>query len=229
MIRHIPNTLTLANLFCGCAGIVQVFQGNLPAASYLIILAAVFDFFDGFAAKMLHAASAIGKDLDSLADMVTFGALPSFMVFNMLQAGFEEGSTWPYGAFAIALFSALRLARFNNDARQRTFFIGVPTPANAMLIASFPHLSDNFRNLLTGNPWVLLALTLVLAALLVAELPLLALKFRGFGWKGNESRFLLMGISVVLLAILQWDAVPMIMLVYLGLSVLNRRKIYAEA
>ena len=227
MIRHIPNTLTLANLFCGCLGIVQVFEGRPEMASYLIVAAAVFDFFDGFAARLLNVASPIGKDLDSLADVVTFGVLPSVILFWFMEEGFRGGDYEPlrYTAFLVAVFSALRLAKFNNDPRQSDRFIGVPTPANAMLIASLPFISGDpaWAPLFSGNPWALLALTLVMSALLVAELPLLALKFRGFQWKGNQLRYLLIGISGLLLSFLGWMAIPLIMIVYLGLSLLGSR------
>lgn len=228
MVRHIPNILTLANLLCGCIGIVEVFKGNPAAASYLIILAAVFDFLDGFVAKLLHATSAIGKDLDSLADVVTFGVLPAVILFHLLKGDFPENEFWAYGAFIVALLSALRLARFNNDDRQTDHFIGVPTPANALLIASFPHLTGDAASWVLGNPWLLLGLSLVLGGLLVAQLPLLALKFQGFQWKGNEQRYTLIGTSLVLLLLSKWNAVPIIMLIYLALSWIYRDKSYAK-
>ncbi len=225
MIRHIPNMFTLANLLCGCIGIVWVFGNNAEGASFLILLAALFDFFDGFAARLLKAASLIGKDLDSLADMVTFGVLPSFILFDMMNRGFREGNEWlAYTAFLVALFSALRLAKFNNDSRQTDRFIGLPTPANAMLIASFPHILANSprSEAVMGNPWNLLVFSVVISYLLVAEMPLIALKFKGFGWTGNQLRYLLIVASGVLLLLFGWMAVPFIMIIYLGLSVGER-------
>lgn len=217
---------TLAHLLCGCIGIVWVFNHNAEGATYLILLAALFDFFDGFAARLLKAASPVGKDLDSLADMVTFGALPSFILFDMMSRGFaESGNELPaYSAFLVALFSALRLAKFNNDPRQTDRFIGLPTPANAMLIASFPHIAAGYPQweAVTGNPWILLAFSVVLSYLLVAEIPLLALKFKGFGWKGNQLRYLLIMASALLLILFGWAAVPVIMIIYLGLSIGER-------
>ncbi len=225
MIRHIPNMFTLANLLCGCIGIVRVFGNDAEGASFLILLAALFDFFDGFAARLLKAASLIGKDLDSLADMVTFGVLPSFILFDMMSKGFQGGNEWlAYSAFLVALFSALRLARFNNDPRQTDRFIGLPTPANAMLIASFPHIlaGNSWGETIIGNPWNLLVFSVVISYLLVAEIPLLALKFKGFGWTGNRLRYLLIAASVLLPLLLGWAAVPLIMMIYLGLSVAER-------
>ncbi len=225
MIRHIPNMFTLANLLCGCIGIVWVFGNNAEGASFLILLAALFDFFDGFAARLLKAVSPIGKDLDSLADVVTFGVLPSFILFDMMRMGFEERNEWlAYAAFLVALLSALRLAKFNNDSRQTDRFIGLPTPANAMLIASFPHiLAGSPRGeAIIGNPWNLLVFSVVISYLLVAEMPLIALKFKGFGWGGNQLRYLLIAASVLLLFLFGWMAVPFIMIIYLGLSVGER-------
>ncbi len=217
---------TLANLLCGCIGIVWVFRNNAEGASFLILLAALFDFFDGFAARLLNAASPIGKDLDSLADVVTFGVLPSFILFDMMSRGFQGGGEWlAYAAFLVALFSALRLARFNNDPRQTDRFIGLPTPANAMLIASFPHIlaGDRWGGAIIGNPWSLLVFSVAISYLLVAEIPLLALKFKGFGWAGNRLRYLLIAVSFLLLLLFGWAAVPLIMMIYLGLSLVEDR------
>lgn len=229
MVRHIPNSLTLANLLCGCIGIVMVFNNDLKAATYLILLAALFDFLDGFAAKMLNAASAIGKDLDSLADMVTFGVLPSLILYALIGEGLAgtDFENLRFLSFSVALFSALRLAKFNNDPRQSDRFIGLPTPANAFLIASFPHLGSGILGeYLTNNPWMLLVLTLILSYLLVAELPLLALKFKGFQWAGNQRRYLLLAGSLLLLIFLNWSAVPLIMFLYLVLSLFEKSATY---
>jgi len=226
MIRHIPNMFTLANLLCGCIGIAWVFDNNAREASFLILLAALFDFFDGFAARLLKASSPIGKDLDSLADIVTFGVLPSFIIFDMMGSGFLHAHEWlAHGAFLIALFSALRLAKFNNDPRQTDRFIGLPTPANAILIASFPHIltGDSEVGAMTSNPWSLLLFSIVVSYLLVAEIPLLALKFNGFGWVGNQLRYVLIVTSALLLLLLGWGAVPVVILVYLGLSLVEKK------
>ena len=183
MIRkNIPNALTCANLLCGCIGVVEVFHNNVLLSCLLIGIALVFDFFDGFVARLLGVSSPIGRDLDSLADMVTFGLLPAVIVFQLLMQSIPDlfGIWKAYPAFMIAIFSAIRLAKFNNDPRQSDTFIGVPTPASAMLIASLPLLlhfyGDEWKWLIvnTTNLWIL---TAVMSFLLVAEIPLLALKF----------------------------------------------------
>ncbi len=139
--KHLPNAITCANLFSGCIGIVFAFQGNLVVAAYAIFLSSIFDFFDGLASRVLNSYSFIGKDLDSLADMVSFGVLPSVIMYELLlQAPQIEGISHilNFVAFLLPVFSALRLAKFNNDTRQSGSFIGLPTPANAILIASLP-------------------------------------------------------------------------------------------
>ncbi|GAA4431791.1 CDP-alcohol phosphatidyltransferase family protein [Ravibacter arvi] len=218
MKKHIPNSLTLANLLCGCVGIIQIFDGEPREASYWMLLAAVFDFFDGFVARLLKVTSPIGRDLDSLADVVTFGVLPSFILLHLAE---QSGpSVWNYGVLIVAAFSALRLAKFNNDPRQSDRFIGLPTPANGLLIASFPFIAAGSGPLSDwiGTQWFILAAAVVSAALLVAELPLLALKFKGFQWRGNQYRYALIASSLVLLPVLKWSAVPLIAILYLALS-----------
>src|ERR1700712_3527008 len=139
--KHLPNAITCCNLFSGCVGIVFAFQGQLFAAAYAIFLSAIFDFFDGLASRVLQSFSGIGKDLDSLADMVSFGFLPSAIMYELFMQSPQISQVSPYLnfiAFLISVFSALRLAKFNNDTRQADSFIGLPTPANAILIASLP-------------------------------------------------------------------------------------------
>ncbi len=222
MKRHIPNALTCANLLCGCVGIVEVFHNNLLLSCALIGLAAVFDFLDGFAARLLKVSSPIGKELDSLADMTTFGVLPAMIVYQLLLRsvpGLED--LWiPNLAFLIAVGSALRLAKFNIDPRQSDSFIGVPTPANALLVASLPFILRNYPEWesVIVNTTNLLIFTVVMSFLLVAELPLFALKFKSFGWAGNEVRYSFLLASVVLLATLGFLAVPLIVGGYVLLS-----------
>lgn len=227
--KHIPNTITCGNLLCGCLGVVQAFEGNLVWAAYLVGIAAVLDFFDGFAARLLKVSSPIGKDLDSLADMVTFGFLPGIVMFVLLatsvdvtEAMFYPGTEYlKYIAFMIPVFSALRLAKFNNDTRQSDSFIGVPTPANAMLICSLPLMLEfnNFEFIL--DPILLSVLTVVMSLLLVAELPLFALKFKHFKWAGNEIRFVFLALSLILLIVLQFLGIALVILLYILLSLIN--------
>src|SRR5476651_993872 len=169
--KHLHNAITCANLFIRCIGIVFAFQGNLLYAAYALFLAAVFDFFDGFASRLLQSFSGIGKDLDSLADMVSFGVLPSVIIYELfLQAPqIEHVSVYlNFIAFLIPVFSALRLAKFNIDERQAEIFIGLPTPANAILIASLPLIIDQHPNLAIYilNPYILSIFTVVMCALL---------------------------------------------------------------
>lgn len=227
--KHIPNTLTLLNLLCGSVAIKFAVNGQMSIAGALMMLSLLFDFFDGFAARLLGVSSAIGKDLDSLADMVTFGVLPGFFMFYLLQqctAGGDEASYMqyvPYLGFVITLFSALRLAKFNNDTRQSDRFIGVPTPANSMLICSLGVLyqaEPTHMQWLMNMP-VLLLLTGVCSYLLVSELPLIALKFKHFGIAGNQYRYILLAISLVLLVILKIAALPLIIVLYILLSIVD--------
>jgi CDP-diacylglycerol---serine O-phosphatidyltransferase len=242
--KHIPNFLTCCNLLCGCVGIaiaanVDLSINNLSYASYLIFAACIFDFLDGFVARLLHVQSPIGKELDSLADVVTFGVLPSFIILN-LSVNFHNGGNLELFdnyekvrimigfillgcPFLIAIFSALRLAKFNIDTRQSESFIGVPTPANAILIASLPLILYQYPSSsdFILNSYFLIPLSLIMSYLLVAELPLFALKFKNFKWAGNEIRFIFLGLSIVLLAILKWLGIPIIIFLYIILSVVD--------
>lgn len=212
--RHIPNFLTCCNLVCGCIGIVFVLQGKLESAAYFVWIACVFDFFDGFAARLLKVSSPIGKELDSLADMVSFGVLPSMLIFKMFGETYEY---LPYIAFSIAVFSALRLAIFNLDETQSDSFKGLPTPANALFITALPLLTGNIAIALY-EPWILVVITVVSSYLLVSGIPLFALKFKNFAWKGNEVRFIFLGLCVLLLATVKFAAIPLIILLYIVLS-----------
>jgi CDP-diacylglycerol--serine O-phosphatidyltransferase len=246
--KNIPNALTLGNLFCGCLAIVKIFQGDLAWAAYLVGIAGMFDFFDGFAARLLKVSSSIGKDLDSLADMVTFGVVPGCMMFKIISyltsdiyfsdihAGtMDNSNSWlPYISFLIPLFSAIRLAKFNNDTRQSESFIGLPTPANAFFIASLPlifasrlHSFNNVQEFRAPDPYlnsfilIAIVITVLQSFLLVAPLPLFALKFKNFKWKGNEIRFIFLIWSILLLVLLQFIAIPLIIFSYVLFSVVN--------
>ncbi|EMR04555.1 CDP-alcohol phosphatidyltransferase family protein [Cesiribacter andamanensis] len=242
-IRHyIPNALTCSNLVCGCLGLVAVLEGKLIWAPYLIWLAGLFDFLDGFAARQLKVSSPIGGELDSLADMVTFGVLPSMLLFVMLRepnlAGLEmagiDMASWdlpgmtmpgwvPYLAFVVAVFSALRLAKFNVDTRQTTSFIGVPTPANALLISSFPLIVQQQPDWsFIWHPAFLLAVAFGMSFLLVAEIPLFALKFKDFSWQGNRIKYIFLLLSVLLIIFFKFVAIPLIILLYVFLSLLTK-------
>ncbi len=206
--------------------------------AYFVGAAAVADFFDGLLARALRVSSAIGKDLDSLADMVSFGVVPGAILFKLLQVGLlGAGSSWPpsismewpavahyapFLAFLVTIFSALRLAKFNNDTRQTTSFIGLPTPACTLVVASLPlilaHDQFGLKDVIL-NPWFLVALTALLSGLLVAELPLFALKFKTLRWADNRRRFLFLLLAAGLLLALRATAVPLVVLLYVLLSV----------
>lgn len=229
MKKHIPNSITCLNLFSGCLGIVFAFQGNLTWASYAIVIAAILDFFDGMLARLLKAYSDMGKELDSLADVVSFGVLPSVIIYHLfgLSPQLEFGSIWlSFSAFIIAVFSALRLAKFNIDTRQSENFIGLPSPANALLVASFPLIiieSNTYFGDLILNQWFLLIFSLIMSMLLVAEVPLISLKFKTLNVKENLLRYVLIFSSVALLVFLKFEAVPIIIIIYFLISVLQFR------
>jgi CDP-diacylglycerol--serine O-phosphatidyltransferase len=223
MKKHIPNFLTVCNLLCGCIGIVKVFEGDIHIAAYLIWIAAFFDFLDGFAARMLKVKSAIGKELDSLADMVTFGVLPSMILYVLIDER-TENTFLPYLAFTIAVFSALRLAKFNIDDTQEEAFIGLPTPANAFFFSAFPFIIE--RNFLDLNSYlgagVLSTICIIFSILLVSDLRLFSFKFKDFSWENNGIRYIFVMISLVMLIIFNVVALPLIILTYLVLSVVAR-------
>lgn len=225
-IFTIPNFITLGNLLCGCLGLISIFEGDLKKASIFIFVALLLDFADGFVARLLHSSSEIGKQLDSLADVVSFGVLPSFIVFKNIET-FSENEYMKYGAFLLAMFSALRLAKFNIDTRQSDSFIGLPTPANGILIATFPFLIDNsdFWNKTLSNEWFWVSYVLIFSYLLIMELPLFALKFKDYSWAKNKVKFIFLALSAGLLVFFQFAAVPFIIVLYLVFSVLLHFKV----
>lgn len=225
--RHIPNIITLLNLFCGCVALVFAVNENFEMAFYFVCLGIFLDFFDGFFARLFHVSSPLGLQLDSLADMVTSGFVPGYVMFLML---FNSVSTapslayFPYLGFIITLGSCYRLANFNIDTRQTDSFIGLPTPANALFILSLPLIikySDSLMvlELLTNN-WVLLVITLLSAYILNAEIPLFALKIKKFNLKDNALQIVFVLISMVLLVLFQFSGVALVIVFYVFLSVI---------
>jgi CDP-diacylglycerol--serine O-phosphatidyltransferase len=215
--KHIPNFITSLNLFTGCVAVWFAFNGNYESAFLAILVAAVFDFFDGFAARMLKAYSPMGKELDSLADVISFGVAPGVIVFSMLSdSGINE---WlPFFAFLIPVFSGLRLAKFNIDERQSTSFIGLPTPANAIFLGG---LAFSYSDLLITNVWVLIVITLLFSYLLVAEIPMFALKFKNASWNDNKIQYFFLIVCFILLGLFQQNAFAPIIGWYILLSVIN--------
>lgn len=225
----LPNFITLANAGCGCLALTFILNDHpdLFAASMLVLLGALLDFFDGFAARLLKIGGPLGAELDSLADLITFGLVPAFIARHLfLQTALgTEYHLLSYAPLVIALFSALRLAKFNVDTRQALGFIGLPTPANTLLWISFPltiATMDAPYPLwiapFVENGYAILVLSAVSCFMLISEIPLIALKFKGFGWKGNEAKFILVLGSAVLFSIFRYAALPLIMVLYVGLS-----------
>jgi CDP-diacylglycerol--serine O-phosphatidyltransferase len=224
--KHLPNAITCANLFSGCIGIVFTFQDRLDIAAYAIFLAAIFDFFDGFASRVLQSFSGIGKDLDSLADMVSFGVLPSAIMYELLLQAPQIPHVSNYLnfiAFLIPVFSALRLAKFNTDTRQAESFIGLPTPANAVLIASIPLILAQYSSVspYVLNPYGLSIFIIVMCTLLVAEIPLMSLKFKNRDFTKNFYRYILLLFSAILILFFKFAAVPVVIVMYITLSLIQ--------
>lgn len=230
--RSIPNLITLGNLLCGVLGILVILDPNnsfgFPPhyATLLLLLAAVLDFMDGASARLLKVSSDIGKQLDSLADAVTFGVLPGFMVFKWIDNIISvQESPIAYISFLIPLLSIYRLAKFNIDERQTSSFIGLPTPANALFFASFwlisAYQSDSFiLEYLNSYPLILI-LTIAFSFLLITELPLFSLKFKSLSLADNKWQFIFLGLSLILIVSFYFTAIPFIILLYLLISVVK--------
>ena len=249
--KHIPNILTLANLFCGILAIKVGFSEHYYLAGFFVILGACFDFFDGFAARLLRVQGGLGKQLDSLADMVTFGVAPGVVMYSFL-ASFIEDSYIPYISFVIPLLSAVRLAKFNMDSNQSDRFIGLPTPANALFFVliplvfiyesfgwDYPTVLTHMNGDYVSPPLVTYSLStsetlkyfiivgiLLFSYLLNAPIEMIALKFKSFGWKGNEIRFVFLALCLVIISLSLlissvFVSVPIIILLYIILSIIN--------
>ena len=227
MKKEIPNLLTLGNLLAGCIGLWFVMQGDLVSASYCMFISLVCDFFDGFLARALQAYSDLGKELDSLADMVSFGVLPAFILFSLVEQSCGSQCTVgilgfykPFLVFALALMSAYRLAKFNIDTRQSDQFIGVPTPANGLFIASLPliiHFQPEYTAYILSFKGLLIY-SVVMSYLLVCELPLLAFKFKTWDWKSNQVKFIFLIFCIAALVMLKFAAIPVLVIAYILLS-----------
>ena len=246
-MKHIPNIFTLLNLFFGCLAIVFVLQNGITIqyteegaqlvdipekiwmASLFIFLAAAVDFLDGFVARLFKAVSPMGKQLDSLADVVSFGVAPAMILYQFLRLSIakeEEGINtsvfWLLPAFLLACAGAWRLARFNLDDSPSYGFKGVPIPAAGLVIASLPLIYWNNRsemiNNLLLNKWFLYGVILMLGWLMVSRLPMMALKFKDLSFKNNFPKFVLIAIAIIASFLLHWLAVPVVFVVYIILS-----------
>lgn len=220
MTKHIPNILTLCNLTCGCVGIVYAFQGDIQTAGIMIWAGALFDFFDGFAARILKKFSTIGKDLDSLADLITFCFLPATMIYVIINQN-SSNHFLPFTGYLLVIFGALRLAKFNNDTRQADTFYGLPVPASAIFVSAFPFALDQDimeMSTLLANPYVFVGIAILLSILMVSDIKLLSLKFKNFSLKENWPRFLLLLSAFLLILTLKVLALPLIILLYVVFS-----------
>ncbi len=228
--KHIPNLITLLNLFCGCIALVFASELNYEMAFYFVCLGIFFDFFDGFFARLFKVSSPLGLQLDSLADMVTSGVVPGYVMFVLLekcQNPLSSNLYLPYLGFIITLGSCYRLANFNIDTRQTDSFIGLPTPANTLFIMSLPLIlkySDSIITLeILTNQWILLAITLFSAYILNAEIPLFSLKIKDFSFKKNALQIGFLSLSVLLLAFFQYLGIALVIIAYVLLSVVNNK------
>ena len=223
--KHIPNTITCCNLISGCIATYWALCGIYDTALLFIIIGAVFDFFDGMTARLLHVSSPIGKELDSLADDITFGFAPSAIVFDFLK---QNATCLPwhylaYAAFIMAAFSALRLAKFNLDERQALGFIGLPTPANALFWGALIVGSEEWLSSSPYHIYGVLALLCVSCWLLIAEIPMFALKFKQWGWKGNEIKYIFILTCVPILLLFGITGLAVIIAWYVILSVTTKQ------
>lgn len=216
----LPGFLTLCNLLCGCAGIVAILQDKPEHLAYYVWAACLFDFADGFVARTLHVTSSIGKELDALADMISFGLAPGLLMYKLLDA--SSAIDWlPYLGFLITAFSAVRLAIFNTDPAQQDSFRGVPTPANALLLSALPFLPAEW----VLNTASLVVICLVFSVLLVAPIRLLALKFKHFRWSGNEIKYIFILSSLAFVSLFGAVSLPFIILGYIVVSLALSRSI----
>ena len=230
MKRHIPNFITLLNLFCGSVAVIFAVNGNMKLTALFVFLGIFFDFFDGLLARKLKVSGELGLQLDSLADMITSGLVPGLVLFYLFNLGKTDTSNFdtyvPYFGLLITLASAYRLANFNISSNQKDSFIGLPTPANTLLILSLPLIiefqNNDMMNAIILNKWFLIAITLLSSYLLNANIKLIALKFKTWNFKDNAARYLLIILSVILLIILQFAAIPLIILCYIIISFLNK-------
>lgn len=246
MRKQIPNIITSLNLLCGCVAIIFAVSGDLISATFFAFAGIFLDFFDGLVARLLHAQSQVGLQLDSLADVVTSGVVPGIVMVQLLSQAFTGAnmeittlfndslsqSSWihfmPFTGLLIAVASGYRLAKFNVDTSQKTSFIGLPTPANTLLILSIP-LILNFQatpalKTFVLDPWFLIALTLLSSVLLNAKLPLFGLKFKTWNFKDNALRYVFLMVSVLLLAFVKFMAIPIVIFLYILVSLLWKPK-----
>lgn len=244
--KHIPNLITLLNLLSGTIAVLFAVNNELVIAAYLVFLGILFDFFDGFAARILNVKGELGKQLDSLADVVTSGVVPGIVMYQLLFNAVHkqwlnslscEIGNWitfdeyhlhwiPFIGLLITLAAAYRLAKFNIDERQTSSFIGLPTPAAALVVLSLPlilaYSNNEFVSNLIENVWFLIGLTVVLSYLMNAEIPLFSLKFKDYSWNNNKVKFIFIALTVVLSVLLQFVAIPIVIMLYILISLITK-------
>ena len=247
--KHIPNFITLLNLLSGTIAVFFAVKEQLILASFFVFLGIFFDFFDGLAARLLNVQGELGKQLDSLADVVTSGVVPGIVLFQLIDNSLNKGA-WEFGSHLVSdliakdnfnttffisligllftLASAYRLAKFNIDERQTSSFIGLPTPAATLVVMSLPLILEYSNVALANNliesVWFLVGLTLLLSYFMNAEIPLFSLKFKDFTWKNNRIKFVFIGLTVVLSILFKFIAIPMVIILYVLLSLVPKEK-----
>ncbi|WP_372792917.1 phosphatidylcholine/phosphatidylserine synthase [Lutibacter sp.] len=245
--KHIPNLITLLNLLSGTIAVLFAVHNELVMAAYLVFLGIILDFFDGFAARILNVQGELGKQLDSLADVVTSGVVPGIVMYQLLFNAVHkqwldnlscEIGNWitfdqyhlhwiPFVGLIITLAAAYRLAKFNIDERQTSSFIGLPTPAAALVVLSLPLIltfsSNGFANSMISNVWFLIAITVLISYLMNAEIPLFSLKFKDYSWKSNKVKFIFIALTVVLSVLLQFVAIPLVIAMYILISLVTKK------
>ena len=242
MKKHIPNFVTLLNVLCGSIAVLFAVNGHMTATAFFVILGIFFDFFDGLLARKLKVQSELGLQLDSLADMITSGLVPGIVMFHLLILTVDDFSLvehsdylteffsdieWlPFFGLLITLASAYRLATFNISTNQSDSFIGLPTPANTLLIISFPlimeHQNNDMMNTIILNPWFLIGVTLLSSFLLNSKIKLIALKFKNWSFKDNAARYLLIILALILLIIFKFAGIPLIIILYILMSLASK-------
>lgn len=228
--KSLPNGLTCCNLISGCIAVSYALGGNAQTALLFIIIGAVFDFFDGFTARALKVSSPIGKELDSLADDITFGFAPSAIAFMMLKQCAVPDSLlgaqkiYPYAAFVMAAFSALRLAKFNLDERQTSSFIGMPTPANALFWGALACSVNAELLASSAAAYIIILMVFGSSALLVSEIPMFALKFKNYSWKDNKVKYIFLALSLAVIILFGIGGLAIAILLYLMLSLLTEKR-----
>lgn len=228
--KSLPNGLTCCNLISGCIAVSYALGGDAQTALLFIIIGAMFDFFDGFTARALKVSSPIGKELDSLADDITFGFAPSAIAFMMLKQCAVPDSLlgaqkiYPYAAFVMAAFSALRLAKFNLDERQTSSFIGMPTPANALFWGALACSVNAELLASSAAAYIIILMVFGSSALLVSEIPMFALKFKNYSWKDNKVKYIFLALSLAVIIPFGIGGLAIAILLYLMLSLLTEKR-----